>query len=55
MGREPFTKAIELIKLEVKENGAGTQEIRTKEVKDIEFFTWEKTDYVEKVKVAFSL
>ena len=55
MGRESFSRKTELIRLEVKENGVGTQEIKTKELKDIDFFTWEKLDYVDKVKEAFGL
>ena len=55
MGREPFTRDTELIHLEIKENGVGTQEIKTKEVRGIDYFTWEKLDYVEKVKEAFDL
>jgi len=43
MGREPFTKEVTFSK-----NGDTFK-------KDIEFFTWEKLDYVEKVKQAFSL
>ena len=44
MGRHPQTKTIRL------RNGAG--EILEKEV---ETFTWEKLDYVEKVQAAFGL
>ena len=55
MGREPFTRDTELIHLEIKENGVGTQEIKTKEVRGIDYFTWEKLDYVDKVKEAFDL
>jgi len=43
MGREPFTKELTFVK-----NG--------KEVKkEVEFFSWEKLDYVEKVKKSFNL
>ena len=55
MGRESFSRDTEVIRLEVKENGVGVQEIKTKEVKNIDFFTWEKLDYVDKVKAAFNL
>ena len=55
MGREPFIRNTELIRTEVKENGVGTQEIKTREMKGIEFFTWEKLDYVDKVKAAFGI
>ncbi len=55
MGRDSFSRKIELINLEIQENGVGTQEFKTKELKDIEFFTWEKLDYVDKVKEAFGV
>ena len=55
MGRDSFSKETELIRLEVKENGVGTQEIKTREVKTIDYFTWEKLDYVDDVKKAFNL
>ena len=55
MGRESFSRPIEMIRLETKENALGTQEVRTKEITDVEFFKWEKTDYVDKVKSAFGL
>ena len=43
MGREPFTKELTFVK-----NG---KEIK----KEVEFFSWEKLDYVEKVKNSFDL
>jgi S-adenosylmethionine synthetase len=43
MGREPFTKEIEF-----SSNGNAY-------TKEVEFFAWEKLDYVEKVKTAFGL
>jgi S-adenosylmethionine synthetase len=43
MGRNP-----EKIKVQVKENGDWTE-------KEVETFTWEKLDYVDKVKTAFKL
>ena len=55
MGRESFSRETELIHLEVKENGVGTQEIKTRQTKPVEFFTWEKLDYVDPVKEAFGL
>jgi len=41
MGRTPYTKQVEL-----KRNGAVV-------LQDVEFFAWEKLDYVEKIKTAF--
>ncbi|KAA3624289.1 MAG: methionine adenosyltransferase [Bacteroidetes bacterium] len=44
MGRTPETKTIELV------NGSGE-----KKVLEVETFTWEKLDFVDKVKAAFNL
>jgi S-adenosylmethionine synthetase len=55
VGREAFTKEVKLEYIEVKENGQGREEIRRTQVKPVEFFTWEKLDYVDKVKAAFGL
>lgn len=42
-GRTPYTAEVEVVR-----NGK-------KETKQVEFFTWEKTDYVDTIKVAFNL
>jgi len=55
VGRESFTKDVKLEYVEVKENGQGREEIRRVQTKPVEFFTWEKLDYVDKVKSAFGL
>jgi S-adenosylmethionine synthetase len=55
MGRQPYTKEVEVSYVTVKENGGERTEIRKKEYKKVEFFTWEKLDYVEKVKKEFNL
>jgi S-adenosylmethionine synthetase len=55
VGRESFTKEVKLEYVEIKENGQGREEIRRTQVKPVEFFTWEKLDYVDKVKSAFGL
>lgn len=55
MGREAFTKEVKLEYIQVKENGQGREEVRKTEMKPVEFFTWEKLDYVNKVKSAFGL
>ena len=54
-GREPFTKEVELFYADVKEDGQYKEEIRRKEIRKIEFFTWEKPDYVEKLQEVFQL
>ena len=43
IGRKPYSKKITLF-----ENGSSVE-------KEVEFFTWEKLDYVDKIKEAFSL
>jgi S-adenosylmethionine synthetase len=55
MGREPFKKEVELSYVVLKEDGSKKEEIRKKVKKQIEFFTWEKLDYVDEVKKAFKL
>ncbi len=55
VGRESFTKEVKLEYVEIKENAQGREEIRRTQVKPVEFFTWEKLDYVDQVKSAFGL
>ena len=55
MGRDNYEKEVEMLLVMVEENDDIKREIRTKETKSLEFFTWEKLDYVEKVKEAFGL
>jgi S-adenosylmethionine synthetase len=43
MGREPFTKSVTFLK-----NGSSA-------TREVEFFTWEKLDYVEKIRKEFGL
>ncbi|MBN1415319.1 MAG: methionine adenosyltransferase domain-containing protein, partial [Bacteroidales bacterium] len=43
MGRKPYTGKVTFVK-----NGDT-------EIRDVEFFAWEKLDYVAKIKEAFSL
>ncbi len=47
MGREPYTEDVVFIK-----NGNGSGETETREV---EFFTWEKLDYVDQIKATFDI
>lgn len=47
-GREPFTKKV---KFYTNGNGMGSQVVE----KDVEFFGWEKLDYVDKIKKEFGL
>ncbi|GAB4331023.1 MAG: methionine adenosyltransferase [Flammeovirgaceae bacterium] len=55
MGREPFTKEVEVNYVKINEENGARTEIRTRQKKKVEFFTWEKLDYVDKVKAAFGL
>jgi len=55
MGRTPFRKAVEVQYVDVKEENGTKLEIRKKEMKEFEFFAWEKLDYVDKVKEAFGI
>ena len=55
MGREAYKKEVDLFLVEISEDDQGKQEIRRKIKKEVEFFTWEKLDYVDQVKAAFGL
>jgi len=55
MGRESYKKEVEMLLVTVEEDENVKKEIRSKEVKSLEFFTWEKLDYVDKVKDVFGL
>lgn len=55
MGRKPYKKAVDIQLVEKIENDSYKEERRKKENKEFEFFTWEKLDYVEKVKLAFNI
>lgn len=55
VGRDSYKKEVELSYVDLKEDKSQKSEVRKKVKKEIEFFTWEKLDYVDKVKKAFSL
>ena len=55
MGRESYTKEVEMNTVTIQEEGDVKTEIRRKEMREVEFFTWEKLDYVDKLKEAFGL
>ena len=52
MGRESYKAKVDVSYVEVKEDKNSKQEIRKKAKKEVEFFTWEKLDYVDKIKKA---
>ncbi len=55
MGREAHKKQVELQIVEVEENDQEKREVRRKEKRELEFFGWERLDYVDKIKEAFGL
>ena len=55
MGREPFTRKVEVNTVTVSDNGITKQETRKREEKEVDFFTWEKLDFVDKLKAAFGV
>jgi S-adenosylmethionine synthetase len=55
MGRDSFKREVELNYVTLKENGNKKEEVRKTVVKNIEFFTWEKLDYVKAVKAEFGI
>ncbi len=55
MTREPYKQKVEIVETEVKEQKGTKTEVRKTVKKELEFFTWEKLDYVDKVKKAFKI
>lgn len=55
MGRNAYTKEVEVNFVRLKETDSVKEEVRKKELIEFEFFTWEKLDYVDKIKQAFGL
>ena len=55
MGRKPYTKAVEVQYVTLKETDHSKEEVRRREMREFEFFSWEKLDYVDKVKQAFGI
>jgi S-adenosylmethionine synthetase len=55
MGRKPYQQEVELFHVELKENNAVKEEVRRRVKKTIQFFGWEKLDYVDKIKAAFGI
>ena len=55
MGRDHYAEDVDMFRVTVKEDGNAKEETRKKEKTNIEFFTWEKLDYVDNVKKAFGL
>lgn len=55
MGREPYRDLVEVEYIEVHEEGNVKRTSTRREKKEVEFFSWEKLDYVDTVKEAFGL
>ena len=55
MGRESYSKEVALHTVTIQEDGDTQTQVRRKEQREVEFFTWEKLDYVDKIKEAFGL
>jgi S-adenosylmethionine synthetase len=55
VGRESYRQAVDLFSVEIKENDQERVEIRKKTKKEVDFFTWEKLDYVDTIKKVFGL
>jgi S-adenosylmethionine synthetase len=55
MGRSSYKKEVNVQLVEKIENNEYKEEKRKKERKQFEFFTWEKLDYVDKVKDVFGI
>lgn len=55
MGREPYNEKTELSYIDVTEEGNELREIRTTTHQPVDYFTWERLDYVDEVKKAFGL
>jgi S-adenosylmethionine synthetase len=55
MGRDPYVQNVDFMLVEIKEDHDAKTEIRRKITKPVEFFTWEKLDYVDSIQSAFGL
>ncbi len=55
MGRKAHKKEVELNIVELQEDEHEKREIRKKKMEELEFFGWERLDYVDKIKEAFQL
>lgn len=53
MGREPYTETVKIHEVISEENGDVLRTVKTD--KEVEFFTWEKLDYVDALKEEFGL
>jgi S-adenosylmethionine synthetase len=55
MGRKPFLKSVSLQNIEVKNSDSGEELLKRTNHTQVECFTWEKLDHVDKIKEVFGL
>ncbi len=55
MGRKPSTKTVKLQYIELRNDGEDEEMIRKNSTQEVEYFTWEKLDFVDQVRQAFNL
>ena len=55
MGREAYEEETKITRVEIKENGSEKQQIYRTEKKKLQFFGWEKLDYVDQIKKEFNI
>ncbi len=55
VGREHYTESVTTNLVSVRQNGSTIEEVRTQANPSVEFFTWEKLEYVEAIKKAFGI
>lgn len=55
MGRTAYSGDVEIAYVKIKENGDSKEEIRTRQNKTVDFFAWEKEDFVAGLKKTFNL
>ncbi len=53
MGRESYKEKVKFSIIKSEQKANVTTQTHTTEEREVEFFTWEKLDYVDKIKTAF--
>jgi len=55
VGREPFVQEVDITHTSISKEGNSVTECKKTERKKLEFFTWEKLDYVDRIKKEFGI
>jgi S-adenosylmethionine synthetase len=55
MGRKPYEEDVETQYITVSEVDGRLEEVRVTQVRKMQFFAWEKLDYIDKLKKAFGI